>query len=301
MTIRVYRRTSAVLAAIILSFLCIIASVQQTSAAEKKHSLWKISSKTNTIYMFGSVHLLKEGDYPLDESIERAFENSSRIFFEVNLDAIDEQKMKQLTIATGTYKEGQTLKDDLSEKDYEFTRKRLADLGLNIEQFKRLKPWLLAITLDVLELQKQGFDPSKGIDKYFYAKAKKDGKNVDGFETAEYQLNLLADMPPAMQETLLLQTMKELDDVQKEMTAVVEAWKSGDAEALDTILLKSFKDFPALYKALVADRNKNWLPKVENLVGQKENIMIIVGAAHLVGKDGIIALLKQKGYKVEQL
>ncbi len=301
MTIRAYRRTSAVLATIFLSLLCINASADQSRAAERKHSLWKISSNSNTIYMFGSVHLLKEDDYPLDKSIEKAFENSSRLFFEINLDTIDDQKMKQLTIAKGIYSDGQTLKSGLSNQNYEFTKNRLSDLGLNIEQFEKFKPWLLAITLDVLELQKLGFDPSQGVDKYFYAKARKNGKKVDGFETAEYQLSLLADMPATMQETLLLQTIKELNEVQKEMTAAVEAWKSGDAEALDNILLKSFKDYPGLYKMLIVDRNKNWLPKLETLIGQKENVMIVVGAAHLVGKDGIIALLKQKGYQVEQL
>jgi uncharacterized protein YbaP (TraB family) len=300
-SIRALRRTSSVLAAILLFLLCINAPAQQSKDVEKKHSLWKISSKSNTVYIFGSVHLLKESDYPLDKSIEKAFENSSRLFFEINLDTIDDQKMKQLTIAKGTYSDGQTLKASLSNQTYEFAKKRLADQGLNIEQLEKLKPWLLAITIDVLELQKMGFDQSRGIDKYFYEKAKKNGKKVDGFETAEYQVNLLADMPAAMQETMLLQTMKDLDEAQKEMTAIVEAWKSGDADALDTFLLKSFKDYPEIGKMLIVDRNKNWLPRIESLISQNENVMIIVGAAHLVGKDGVISLLKQKGYQVEQL
>ena len=155
--------------------------------------------------------------------------------------------------------------------------------------------------MDMLELQKSGFDPSQGVDKYFYNKAKKNGKKIDGFETAEYQLNLLGDLPADMEETVLLQTMKEHDDIQKEIVAIIEAWKSGDADVLDTILLKSFKDYPGVHKRLIVDRNKNWLPKIESLLGQKENVMIIVGAAHLVGKDGVIAVLKQRGYQVEQL
>jgi uncharacterized protein YbaP (TraB family) len=300
-SIRAFRRKSAVLAAIFLSLLCVNAPAQQPKTVERKHSLWKISSNSGTVYIFGSIHLLKEGDYPLDKSIEKAFDNSSRLFFEINLDTIDEQKVQQLTIAKGTYSNEQTLRDSLSNQTYEFTKKRLAELGMNIQQLEMFKPWLLAITMDMLELQKLGFDQSQGVDKYFYAKAKENGKKVDGFETAEYQLNLLADMPAAMQEKLLLQTMKELDEIQNEITAIVEAWKSGDSDALDTILLKSFKDYPGVNKMLIVDRNKNWLPKIESLIGQKENVMIIVGAAHLVGKDGIIALLKQKGYQVEQL
>jgi uncharacterized protein len=299
--IRAFRRTSAILATIYLSLLCINVSAQQSQDFEKKHSLWKISSKSATVYILGSVHVLKEGDYPLDQNIEKAFEISSQILFEINFNTIDEQTIKRLTMDKGTYKDGQTLKDRLSKQTYELTKKRLSDLGLNIDQFERFKPWLLAITLDMLELQKLGFDQSRGIDKYFYSKAKNNGKKVDGFETAEYQLNLLGDMPAAMQETLLLQTIKELDEVQQEVATLVEAWKSGDMNSLDTILLKSFKDYPGVSKMLIVDRNKNWLPKIESLIGQKENVMIIVGAAHLVGKDGIIALLKQRGYRVEQL
>ena len=298
---RAFRKTISVLSAILLFLLCINVFAQQTQVRDRKHPLWKISSKTNTVYFLGSVHILKQDAYPLDKSIEKAYEDSSRLFFEINLDEVDAQKLQQLTFAKGAHHDGRTLKDDLSKQTYEFTKKRLADQGLNIEKFERLKPWLLAMTIEVRELQRLGFDQSRGVDQYFYKKAKKDKKKIDGFETAEYQLNLLGDMPAAMEEAQLLQTMKELDDVQKEISAIIEAWKSGNAEALDTVLLKSSRDYPDVYRRFITDRNKNWLPKIESIIGQKENAMIIVGAAHLVGEGGILAALKQKGYQVEQL
>ncbi len=300
MPIRTCRKAAAVLAAILLSLLCISAFAQQSNSPNKRHILWKVSSKTNTVYILGSVHLLKRDAYPLDTSIEKAYESSSRLFFEINLDMVDKQKLQQLTIAKGVYRDGRTLKDDLSKQTYEYAKKRLSDLGLKIENVETLKPWLLAMTLEVSELQKLGYDASQGVDQYFYKKAKNDGKKVDGFETAEYQVNLFGDMPAGMQEALLLQTMRDLDEAPKVLAALVEAWKSGDAETLDNVLLKSIKDFPDLNKALITDRNKKWLPAIESLVGRKENVMIIVGAAHLVGRDGIIAALKQKGYQVEQ-
>jgi uncharacterized protein YbaP (TraB family) len=298
---RTFRKAIAVFSSILLFLLCINVFAQQSKGPERKHPLWKISSKTNTVYLLGSVHLLKQDAYPLDTSIEKAYENSPRLFFEINLVEMDEQKLQQLTLAKGVYHDGRTLKDELSKQAYEFTKKRLADQGLNIEQFDRLKPWLVAMTIAVGEMQRLGFDPNQGVDKYFYEKAKKDKKKIDGFETAEYQLNLLGDMPAAMQEAQLLQTMKELDDMQKEISVIIEAWKSGNAEGLDAVLLKSFRDYPDVYKKLITDRNKNWLPKIESLIGQKENAMIVVGIAHLVGKGGILEALKQKGDKVEQL
>jgi hypothetical protein len=267
----------------------------------KKHSLWKVSSETNTVYLLGSVHLLKQDDYLLDRSIEEAYENSSQLLFEVNLDTTDEQKIQQLVIAKGTYSDARTLKDDLSHKTFEAARKFLSDMGMDIEQFKTFKPWLLAMTLSIGELQRLGYDPKQGVDKFYYEKAKKDGKRVDGLETAEYQLSIFSDMPISVQDALLLQTMKDLQELGRQFPIIIEAWKSGDSEVLSNVLLNSFQEYPGIYKALMVDRNNKWLPKIRTLIGLKENSMVIVGAAHLIGADGIIASLKQKGYRVEQL
>ncbi len=296
-----FRRTFSVLSAIFLFLLCSGVFAQKAKFHDLKHPLWKISSKTNTVYLLGSVHVLKQDAYPLDMSIEKAYENSQQLFFEINLDEVEAQKLQQLMIAEGTYLDGRTIKDTLSQQTYELAKKKLADQGLNIEQFKQLKPWLLAITIEANELQLLGFDQSQGIDNYFYKRAKKDKKRIEGFETAEYQLTLLSDMPASMQEAQLLQTMKELGDVSNEVNTLIQAWKSGNEKALNTILLKSFQEYPDVYQRLITDRNINWLPKIESFIGQKENTMIIVGAAHLVGKDGIIAMLKQHGYQVDQL
>ncbi len=298
---RVLRRSLSGFIALmlILAYSGVVAG--QPADAGKKHTLWRVSSKTNSVYILGSIHLLKQSDYPLDDVLEKAYENSRQLYLEINLDAVDDQKIQQLTIEKGTYPSVEALKSALSKQTYELTERRLAGLGLNIEQFDRLKPWLLATTISIAELEKLGYDPGHGVDRYFEGKARKDGKKVDGFETAEYQLNLLADLPTRMQEELLLQTLAELDDMESQIAAIVGAWKTGDTAALDDGMLKSFREYPDLYRTLLINRNKNWLPKIEALIGRNENVMIIVGAAHLTGKDGIIASLKQKGYKVEQL
>ncbi len=301
MVSRVLRRSLSGFIALLLTLAYSGAIAGQPADAGKKHTLWKVSSKTNTVYILGSIHLLKQSDYPLDDVLEKAYENSRQLYLEINLDAVDDQKIQQLTIEKGTYPSVEGLKSALSKQAYELTERRLAGLGLNIEQLDRLKPWLLATTISIAELEKLGYDPEQGVDKYFHRKARKDGKKVDGFETAEYQLNLLADLPTRMQEELLLQTLAELNEMESQIAAIVGSWKTGDTAALDDGMLKSFREYPDLYRTLLTNRNKNWLPKIEALTGQSENVMIIVGAAHLMGKDGIIAALKQKGYKVEQL
>ncbi len=298
---RAFRKTISILSVILLILFNFKVFAQQTKDHDKKHSLWKISTKTNTIYLLGSIHVLKQDAYPLDKVIEKAYENSQRLFFEVNLDEVNAQKLQQLTVDKGFYNDSQTIKDGLSPETYELVKKHLTENGMNIKNFERLKPWLLAMTMEVSELQRLGFDPNLGLDKYFYEKAKKDKKRIDGFETAEYQLDLLADMPANLQEAMLLQTMKDIDEGEKELNRIFEAWKEGNAKALDTDLLKSFQDFPEVFKRLIADRNKNWMPQIESLIGQKENTMVIVGTAHLVGKEGILMTLRQKGYQVDQL
>jgi len=276
------------------------AFVQSHGGAKEKNFLWKVRSKNSTLYLAGSVHLLKKDDYPLDESFEKAYQDSKKVFFEINLDTADQGKIQQVTFTKGMYQGGPKLKDKIRKETYEKTKEGLSSLGLNIEQFHQFKPWLLGISITVFKLQSLGYDPNQGVDKYFYRKAKADGKAIGGFETAEYQMDLLGGMDDALQEQLLLQSLKELANMEAYVGVFVDAWKTGDTKTLETQSMKSYAEFPEIHDILLTQRNKNWMPKIDRLSKLNENTMIIVGAAHLVGKDGIIAALQTKGYTVEQ-
>lgn len=289
-------RKSLGLIVVLYLLVCINALAQADS---KKHCIWKVSSKTNTVYIVGSVHLMKE-DNRLDEIFEKVYKDSRRLFFEVDLDNMDQQKVQEITASKGLYPEGVTLKDRLSKEGYETASKGLASIGMNMEQVERLKPWLISVTIAAARLQMLGYDPNLGVDRYFFNKARKDGKKVEGLETVDYQLNLFASMSDKMQEEMLLQTLKDLDEIESNVDSIMAAWKTGDTKTLEDSLLKSFEEYPEMYKLLITDRNRNWLAKIESLLRQNEKGMVVVGAAHLIGKDGIIAALKQKGYMVEQ-
>lgn len=289
-------RKSLGLIVVLYLLVCISALAQADS---KKHCIWKVSSKTNTVYIVGSVHLMKE-DNKLDDIFEKVYKDSSRLFFEVDLDNMDQQKTLEITAGSGLYPEGVTLKDRLSKQTYESASKGLSSLGLNIEQVENLKPWLISVTIATAKLQMLGYDPNLGVDRYFFNKAGKDGKKVEGLETGEFQVNLFANMSDKMQEEMLLQTLKDLDEIESNVDSIMAAWKTGDTKSLEDTLLKSFEEYPEMYKLLITDRNRNWLPKIESLLRQNEKGMVVVGAAHLIGKDGIIAALKRKGYAVEQ-
>ncbi|TMA12196.1 MAG: TraB/GumN family protein [Deltaproteobacteria bacterium] len=270
-------------------------------AAAEKRSLWKIQAKNNTIYILGSIHYLKAQNYPLAPAIEDAFRDAKKLVFEVNLDSMEKESGSQLMLMKGLYAGGTTLKDHIAEKTYASAAKEMKELGVDVAAFNQFKPWLTAITLTALKLQKLGFDPKQGIDQYFYRKAKNENKEVDGLETLEFQIDLFDGMPERTQEMMLVQTLKDISTMEKEVEAIIKAWASGDVKAMESALLQSMREYPEVYQRLVSDRNRGWIPKIESYLSQSENYLIVVGAGHLAGKDSIIEMLKAKGYSVEQL
>lgn len=271
-----------------------------TSAAADKRPLWKIQSKKNVVYLMGSIHYLKPQNYPLDQAMEDAFKNSKKLVLEINLESADKEQ-QQLMLMKGLYTDGRTLKEGVSAETYVLAEKELKALGSDIRSFNQFKPWLVALTITALKLQRLGFDPNHGIDRYFYRKAKAENKEIAGLETFEYQIDLFDGMSERTQELLLLQTLKDVHAMEGVVDTIVKAWASGDMKTLDSVLLRSLREHPEVYQRFVSDRNRAWLPKIESYLSQSENYMVVVGAGHLAGKDGIIEMLKAKGYSVEQL
>jgi hypothetical protein len=160
---------------------------------------------------------------------------------------------------------------------------------------------MVAQMLEVMQWQKAGFDPELGLDKHFYDEAQKTGKAVQGLETLDFQVSLFDNMTLAEQDHLLAETLKEIDTEQANMAKMIEAWKAGDAPTVERIVLSSLKQEPQLYQRLLLDRNRAWIPKLEPLFARRGHAFVVVGAAHLVGPDGLVSMLKAKGYTVEQL
>ncbi|UCD86294.1 MAG: TraB/GumN family protein [Desulfobacterales bacterium] len=266
----------------------------------RKHFLWSMQTKKNTIYLLGSVHVLKSDAYPLAPEIERAYEDAQRLVFETNMDEVNDPAVQAKMMTLGLYTEGQTLNKNVSEETYKLLEQKLTAAGIPMASFNRFKPWLSAVTLSVMELQKLGFDPSYGVDAYFFDRAKKDAKEIIPLESAEYQLKLFAQMDDREQESFLRQTLEDLEVAGTMASDMVDAWKSGDVDKLNSIISVSFKEHPDVYDRFVVRRNKNWISKIENLMNQGDNVLVIVGAAHLVGAKSLLDLLKVKGYIIEQ-
>ena len=274
----------------------------QATAVAARDFLWKVSGKSGVVYLVGSVHLLTKDFYPLSSTLEAAFKESSLLVEEADIADLSTSQSQMQLLARGMLPSSQSLDQVVSPATFADVTKRVGQLGMPIEPLKRFKPWFLALTLSALEWQKAGFDAELGLDRHFFDRARKDGKRFIGLETTEFQMSLFDGLSVDQQERLLVGTLKDLDTEMANLTKLVQAWKTGDAATIEAIVTKDLKSEPVLYQRLLLDRNRAWLPKLESLLdGGSARTMVVVGAAHLVGPDGLVAMLKAKGYRVEQM
>jgi uncharacterized protein YbaP (TraB family) len=159
---------------------------------------------------------------------------------------------------------------------------------------------MVSITIETIALQQLGFDPAHGIDKHFRDAATAAGKRFVALETAEEQIGFLDGLSPGTQDAMLKESVEGIQAEQTEIRALARAWRAGDAATVERIALKGLSESPEVYNALLRDRNRRWVPQIESCV-QTRACFVVVGAAHLVGPEGLVALLKARGYAVEQL
>lgn len=286
----------------VFSILLVFTGAASASRLENtnKHCLWSIETANNTIFLLGSLHISPAEIYPLSEVIERAYDKCSKVIFEADIEAVHDPSFQTKIMTLGVYPQGDNLEDNVSAQTFDLLKKRADAAGIPIQELSRLKPWLCALSITSIELLKLGFNPANGIDIYFYDKAKKDGKEMLAFETAEFQLSLMTQMTRKQEEMMLRQTLKDLEVIEKDAANLINYWKNGDAKKLDSLITESLKDFPELYDRWFLSRNKKWLSEIKKLIGKNENIFIVVGAGHLVGLYGLVELLKKQNYKIRQ-
>jgi uncharacterized protein YbaP (TraB family) len=273
---------------------------QNQPAAASKHCLWEVAGSSNKVFLLGSLHLLKSDAYPLAKEINNAYNLSAKVVFETDIGGMMDPAVQAKMLSMGLYPEGESLFQNISADMRRDLQKKMTDLGLPPEQFARFKPWLIAVTLTTLELQRLGFSPAYGIDIHYYGRAQSDKKMIDFFESIDYQLDLLGNMDAEDQTAFLGQTLKDLEIAAEMADEMMKYWQKGQVDKLHTLLFKSFEDFPEIEDRLLLQRNKDWLDKIETMLGGPGNVFIVVGAGHLIGPHSVVALLKQKGYKVKQ-
>jgi hypothetical protein len=291
-------RTRACVAA--LALVCWVAF---PAAAQdgKKHFLWKVEGPGNsTAFLLGSLHVLTPDYYPLSPVINDAFAASRTLVEEIDLDQMRDPAQMMAAMSRAMLTDGRSLEQLLAPATYAELTKRATAVGLPMIALRQMKPWLVALTLMVPTLQSAGLTAEYGVDKHFFDRAKEAGMKRQAFETLAYQLDRFDGLSPKLQEDMLASTMAELDTYVTRVRDLARAWAAGDVTVIQKELLSSFDRSPELYDRLIAERNRNWVPQVDECLRQSAGCFIVVGAAHLVGPDGLPALLAKNGYRVTQ-
>ena len=288
------RRLSRALVAV-LSALAVCTS----SSAQSNSFLWKVESGGRVMYLAGSVHALTADVYPLNPAFERAFQASDMLVEELDLAQADLLALGPVLLAKGMYQDGRTFDKVVSSETMALVTKKLQG-PIGPEMIRPMKPWLVMLMVAAMQAQEAGLDAGLGLDKYFFDKATSDRKPIVGLETAESQIDRFDKMPEALQEQLLRSTLEDLDAQSQKLIAIIRSWQRGDAASLEDTLLSGFKKYPAAYTSLIVERNNNWMPQLERCMARATPCLVVVGAAHLIGPDGLLALLQRKGYRLQQ-
>jgi hypothetical protein len=293
-------RTRRVTAACLAALLAFVA-LAETPRAAATSLLWKVSNGRGTVYLAGSIHMLTADYYPLNPVLTSAFGECDLLVEEIDFDAAQMTDAQLQMLVRGMLPAAQSLDAVISKDTYALVAARVKQLGLPIEPLRRFKPWALALTLLGMEWQGAGLDPDLGLDKHFYDLARARKVPVQALETIEYQISRFDEMTMPEQDRLLASTLKELDTQKGAVTELMDAWKRGDAATIERIVLADVRNEPRIYERLLVERNQMWLPQIEALFARPGRAFVVVGAAHLVGPDGLLALLEARGYTVEQL
>jgi len=279
-----------------------IAQSQMVGNGYNNSLIYKIQSDTNTVYILGSIHVLAEEYYPLTRSFSYAYYNSQKVIFEIDPEILFSPDTAKKNEKYYMLPKGQTLKSTLAPSTYQLLKKKLQPLGLDMAQVNKLKPWVVYLNMSGKFDSSIEFRPDLGIENYFYQRAKDAGKPTGGLETVQDQIAVFDTLPMKVQEAMLKETLAITDSKKREQAFLhmVKSWHQGNLEGLEE-LVETMKTYPLFYEKLLVERNQNWVPQIEKFLTEDKNVLVIVGAAHLAGEDGLLTLLKRKGYELERV
>ena len=265
-------------------------------------SVWMVETHTGSVtYIGGTCHLLRQSDHPLPDSYGQAYQNVAALVFETDIGHVQSLTFQQDLLKRAIYTDGNTLDKALSPATYAKLNTAFSKIGIPLAQLNSFKPVMALLTLLGVELQKIGVSIEAGVDLFFYKKAKADGKKVSGLESTDTQLEFLTTMADGVEDRFILHGLKDIEQANQLINELITTWRGGDEAKLYQFFLNDMRnDFPKIYQKLVIDRNNDWMPRITQLLKTPEKEFILVGVAHLVGPEGVIAQLKNQGYRVSK-
>jgi uncharacterized protein YbaP (TraB family) len=261
--------------------------------------IWSVEKDGRTSWLVGSLHLLTADAYPLPPSMLTAFGQADVLVEEADATELSSPEVTAQLMAKAFYPPGKTLQTELSPEAWQRVADRAAKAGLPAAAINRMKPWMVSITLAALDLQRGGFDPDLGLDKHFLDRAQQSRKPTLMLEGAMEQIAMLERLSPQMQESLVREALDGAETELSQMGRIAAAWKSGDLAVIERLLVDTVRDSPAVYQAMLVERNRRWMPALSECFA-RERCFVVVGAAHLAGPDGLVAAFAGRGYTLTQ-
>ncbi|MFN2542473.1 MAG: TraB/GumN family protein [Chthoniobacterales bacterium] len=260
--------------------------------------VWKVTGPNGgTLYLGGSVHVLRPTDYPLPAAYNYAFDASTRLVFE--MDPKDLRRAAKGMVKAGEYPKQDSLKNHVDRRTYDYLRRFFALLPVAEDKFSRYRPWFLAMLLESMALHE--FSRQLGVESFLERRAAANLKPVSGLESLRETVERYSKLSDRQSEALLLLTFIPAQSGANQSSGMLEAWRRGDVDALAQAGQDAYRDFPSLRERIVTARNRNWLPKLESFLHGRETCFVVVGAGHVGGAEGLLSILRARGYRIEQL
>jgi uncharacterized protein YbaP (TraB family) len=266
--------------------------------------LWKVSDADNSVYLLGSFHMLKPDDYPLSRDVDAAFADAESLVFEMAPAEMSSPELGMQMTQAGLRADGTRLDSELSAPTGAMLSAWLTANGLTQDVMQMFEPWYVGLMITVTEMTKLGLDPKLGLDAHLAALATEAGKPTAGLETGAQQIAFLDGMSKDEQLQFLAEALSESKDAKEETAKLHAAWRAGKADVLwQDMAAQMKKEYPDLYKRINVERNDTWVPKIEKYLTQssKDDTLVVVGALHLLGPDGVVEKLRARGYTVERI
>lgn len=264
-------------------------------------SVWKVTKGNSTLYLGGTCHVLRASDLPLPPEFDAAYRAATVVYFETDLARAQSPEMQQIVMTRGIFTDGTTIDQIVSPATWAELSRYCEKRQIPLPQFRNMKPWLLAVMIAAIELQKLGVS-QEGADMIYLGRVRADGKKLGQLETFERQVDYLTGMAGDKPDEFLRNAVSDLDKIETEFTQLLGAWRKGDLAAIDGFMNRELREkYPELHRRLIVERNNAWLPVVEKLLATPETEFVLAGVGHMAGPEGLVAQLRAHGCKVEQV
>ncbi|MDP2560469.1 TraB/GumN family protein [Psychrobium sp. 1_MG-2023] len=269
--------------------------------AQAKTSVWQVTKGDNTIYIGGTVHILPADAFPLPPEFKYAYDRADKVAFEVDMSLMNQPETQQKMQSAMFIEENKTLASVINPQALSALEAYAKANGLPFANLQRLKPAMISVMISMMEMRKLGV-AGEGVDAFYDKLAKNDGKERLFLESIDFQIETLLSMGQGQESELILMTLEQVSDYKTMLDSMLKGWREGDHQlVVDTVIKPAKEQSPQLYQQLFVERNNNWIAHIDKMMADKPVELVLVGAGHLYGKESVIELLKNKGYKIKQL